>query len=297
MGDDDMIRRGSVLERLDLAEHDAEERDWRSGANEIARLRKYVAAIPARSGGEIMDDLTQRLRWLGGDLHATHNAATCADAAIRDLEAERSHWMHEARRTLKAGQDALERAEAIEARLAELTADYKTASDQADDLAAKLDDAEANIQWLRLQVQNMHRRAQKAEGKLSRTHVMLTAVHGYLKAQGTAGWWMMQHVKAALDHSRQGSGAYARVVFGWRQAEVDALKAQALKDAKAHEKELAVWSENYAALEQKVEALVKAADDCAEAFAKQIGDRRHHAWPLIRTVRAAISAIRKGGEG
>lgn len=47
MSDNDLIRRGQVLERLELAEHDAEERDWRSGANEIARLRKYVAAIPA----------------------------------------------------------------------------------------------------------------------------------------------------------------------------------------------------------------------------------------------------------
>ena len=47
MTNDDLIRRGVVIDRLDLAEHDAEERDWRSGANEIARLRKYVAALPA----------------------------------------------------------------------------------------------------------------------------------------------------------------------------------------------------------------------------------------------------------
>lgn len=47
MTNDDLIRRGMVIDRLDLAEHDAEERDWRSGANEIARLRKYVAALPA----------------------------------------------------------------------------------------------------------------------------------------------------------------------------------------------------------------------------------------------------------
>lgn len=47
MTDDDLIRRGSVVERLDLAEHDAEERDWRSGANELARIRKYVTALPA----------------------------------------------------------------------------------------------------------------------------------------------------------------------------------------------------------------------------------------------------------
>lgn len=47
MTNDDLIRRGVVIDRLDLAEHDAEERDWRSGANEIARPRKYVAALPA----------------------------------------------------------------------------------------------------------------------------------------------------------------------------------------------------------------------------------------------------------
>jgi len=47
MSDNDLIWRGSVLERLDLAEYEAEERDWRSGANEITRIRKFVAAIPA----------------------------------------------------------------------------------------------------------------------------------------------------------------------------------------------------------------------------------------------------------
>ena len=42
----DMINRKHLLDFLDLAEHDAEERDWRDGANEIARIRKYVAALP-----------------------------------------------------------------------------------------------------------------------------------------------------------------------------------------------------------------------------------------------------------
>lgn len=55
--DGDLIRRGSVLERLELAEHDAEER------NEIARLRKYVEAIPAvqsapvAGGARLEDDV------------------------------------------------------------------------------------------------------------------------------------------------------------------------------------------------------------------------------------------------
>ena len=162
-------------------------------------------------------------------------------------------------------------------------------------------------------LQAMHRRAQKAEGKLSRTYVMLTAVHGYLKAQGTAGWWMMQHVKAARRHSRQGSGAYAHVVFGWRQAKVDALKAQALKDAKAHEKEIAVWSENYAALEQKVaeltrerdEAIAQALDAAAitldvrgqqEQVNYGLGRETQNFYRARDLIRARAAAIRKGGE-
>jgi hypothetical protein len=55
-----------------------------------------------------------------GNLPRVQNTREAA-AAIRELEAERSHWMNEARRTLKAGQDALERAEAAEARVAELS--------------------------------------------------------------------------------------------------------------------------------------------------------------------------------
>lgn len=43
----DLIRREDALAILDLAEHDAEERDWRSGANEIARLIQRVRSIPA----------------------------------------------------------------------------------------------------------------------------------------------------------------------------------------------------------------------------------------------------------
>lgn len=44
---EDLIRREDALAILDLAEHDAEERDWRSGANEIARLIQRVRSIAA----------------------------------------------------------------------------------------------------------------------------------------------------------------------------------------------------------------------------------------------------------
>ena len=43
----DLIRREDALEILRLAEHDAEERDWRSGANEIAKLERRINALPA----------------------------------------------------------------------------------------------------------------------------------------------------------------------------------------------------------------------------------------------------------
>ena len=69
MSDDDMIRRGAVLDILDLAEHDAEERDWRSGANEIAALRKRVTAIPALPAAAVG---VKQLKWsqIGGDFFA-----------------------------------------------------------------------------------------------------------------------------------------------------------------------------------------------------------------------------------
>jgi hypothetical protein len=52
----------------------------------------------------------------------------------------------------------------------------------------------------------------------------------------------------------------------------------------------------YAALDTPAPAmggLVEAAGDLADAFAKQIGDRKHSAWPLIRRVRAALAKIKE----
>lgn len=44
----DLIDRKAVLDYLDIRNHDAEERDWRSGANEISRIRAAIAALPAQ---------------------------------------------------------------------------------------------------------------------------------------------------------------------------------------------------------------------------------------------------------
>lgn len=114
MNDDDLIRRGEVLERLSLAEHDAEERDWRSGANEIARLRRYVEALPAvtlpdvakvveeageAAGDETYDTMMEVQRNPAGAFHAIQSQAdtiralitlaTAQAAEIAGLEQER----------------------------------------------------------------------------------------------------------------------------------------------------------------------------------------------------------------
>lgn len=48
----DLIDRKAVMDYLDLREHDATERDWRSGANEISRIRAAIAALePAEAIG------------------------------------------------------------------------------------------------------------------------------------------------------------------------------------------------------------------------------------------------------
>ena len=53
----DLIRREDALAVLDLAEHDAEERDWRSGANAFATLARgfrasAALATPASDGAQ-----------------------------------------------------------------------------------------------------------------------------------------------------------------------------------------------------------------------------------------------------
>jgi hypothetical protein len=48
----------AAAERLDLAEHDAEERDWRSGANAFAALAKGLRALAPADGLAAVDALS-----------------------------------------------------------------------------------------------------------------------------------------------------------------------------------------------------------------------------------------------
>ena len=87
MTEEDLIRRGSVVERLDLAEHDAEERDWRSGANELARIRKYVTALPAHVQPAPVAEVTAERDALRSELNALRveaEKAFGADDAIAE---------------------------------------------------------------------------------------------------------------------------------------------------------------------------------------------------------------------
>ena len=83
---------------------------------------------------------------------------------------------------------------------------------------------------------------------------------------------------------------------------IEELKAQASKDAKAHEKEIAVWSENYAALTAKRE------DARAEVLLQRAAQMAYEVWDdpealakailaLIPETKPQAAAIRKGGEG
>jgi len=89
----------------------------------------------------------------------------------------------------------------------------------------------------------------------------------------------------------------------------EAAEAKALKDAKAHEKEIAVWSENYAALERKVARLEEALADMPKAVLRttvcqgpQWPDDRPGVWlaaleACAKSVQTAVNAaISEGGK-
>lgn len=74
---------------------------------------------------------------------------------------------------------------------------------------------------------------------------------------------------------------------GQQRERAEAAEDKATKDAKAHEKEIAVWSENYAALERKVQELVEAERERCAQIAINMNNGE--------TAKAIAAAIRKGG--
>lgn len=76
---------------------------------------------------------------------------------------------------------------------------------------------ECEIAWGK--AREMHRRAQRSEGKLSRTHNLLKSVMGYLSQPDDKNnlklWWLLQSVRSAMEHAREGSGKSFTVHFGY----------------------------------------------------------------------------------
>lgn len=119
-----------------------------------------------------------------------------------------------------------------------------------------------------------------------------------------------QNREMALDvlaSSGQAADAYAAQLAA--EAEAAAIRERVEKDAKAHEKEIAVWAENYAALERKVARLEGALRDMPKAVlhttvcqGPQWPDDRPGVWlaaleACAKSVQAAVdAAIGEGGK-
>lgn len=97
------------------------------------------------------------------------------------------------------------------------------------DVLAALEAAEAEAVPMRHKLQAMHRRAQKAEGLLSRAGYILVAVQGYLKAtKSTAPWYLLHNlIGDALGYARRGSARAMWADCHWYSAEQKAATARA----------------------------------------------------------------------
>lgn len=76
----------AAAERLDLAEHDAEERDWRSGANAFAALAKGLRALAPADGLAAVEAL--RVESRENAMQALASMGQAQDAYEAQLEAE-----------------------------------------------------------------------------------------------------------------------------------------------------------------------------------------------------------------
>ena len=76
----------AAAERLDLAEHDAEERDWRSGANAFAALAKGLRALAPADGLAAVDALRAEAR--ENAMQALASMGQAQEAYEAQLEAE-----------------------------------------------------------------------------------------------------------------------------------------------------------------------------------------------------------------
>ncbi len=78
----------AAAERLDLAEHDAEERDWRSGANAFAALAKGLRALAPADGLAAVDALRAEIADLKMNMDADLRTMVREGQQLRTLAAE-----------------------------------------------------------------------------------------------------------------------------------------------------------------------------------------------------------------
>ena len=78
----------AAAERLDLAEHDAEERDWRSGANAFAALAKGLRALADLDGLAAVDALRAEIADLKMNMDADLRTMVREGQQLRTLSAE-----------------------------------------------------------------------------------------------------------------------------------------------------------------------------------------------------------------
>ena len=95
----------AAAERLDLAEHDAEERDWRSGANAFAALAKGLRALAPADGLAAVDALRVEARENAMQALASMGQAHEAYEAQLEAEAELARVRARGERLVEALED------------------------------------------------------------------------------------------------------------------------------------------------------------------------------------------------
>ena len=128
----------AAAERLDLAEHDAEERDWRSGANAFAALAKGLRALAPADGLAAVDALRAEARENAMQALASMGQAQEAYGAQLEAEAELA--------TLRAQVERLTGALTIAAnRLHRCSVDYDTGTREFIEVGEWADEARAAL--------------------------------------------------------------------------------------------------------------------------------------------------------
>lgn len=154
---------------------------------------------------------------------------------------------------------------------------------------------------LRQKLQAMHRRAQKAEGKLARTASMVQAVVNAFRAgRDPNNMWAVRHLMAALSHARQASGAYFAAIWTWQRAELDkrdariaeleARERNATEEANGVGHERAIWKERAEAAEAKVGELTRERDDF-QACALSWAEKASHTFAIKASLAAAEARV------